>query len=75
LDGRKEKRRIRRCNASKNRKAVSGDPRKHIFDALTYVIFSEMMEDMEIEDMERPVTSNGSVSMIHGGYDHAAIVP
>jgi len=54
---------------------MRGDPRKHIFDALTYVIFSEMMEDMEIEDMERPVTSNGSVSMIHGGYDHAAIVP
>lgn len=36
---------------------MKGDRHKHIFDALSYVIFSEMLEDNELQDSNTPEAS------------------
>ena len=33
---------------------MKGDPNKHIFDAISYVIFSEMLQDNELQEVSKP---------------------
>lgn len=33
---------------------MKGDPNKHVFDAISYVIFSEMLQDNELQEISKP---------------------
>jgi hypothetical protein len=33
---------------------MKGDPNKHVFDAISYVIFSEMLQDNELQEVSKP---------------------
>lgn len=49
---------------------MKGDPNKHIFDALSYVIFSEMLQDNELQDTSAPEASKvgGTPALISTPY-------